>query len=85
MEIMKKFMILMLSLAVLFSFAACSNEGRNPGTTNPDDIAYVEGAVRNAKDYLVGETPDAADFIFTGYDVAGNVLVKDMASNLFHC
>ena len=80
---MKRFMIAVLAVAVLFGFAACDNSNANPGTTDPSNIAYVEGSVRNAKDYLVNDVPAAADFVFTGYDVEGNVVAADMASVLF--
>ena len=81
---MKRFMIAALAVAVLFSFAACDNSSSTPSTPDMSNIAYVEGALRNASSYYFdGDTPDAADFIFTGYDVEGNVVVADMASSLF--
>ena len=81
---MKKFIIAMLCVAVLFGFAACDNSSSTPSTPDMSNIAYVEGALRNASSYYFeGDTPSAADFIFTGYDVEGNVVVADMASSLF--
>ena len=53
---MKKFMILLLSLAVLFSFAACDNSSDTP-TTEPGD----EGSVSYAVTKQIGK--DVADFI----------------------
>ena len=41
-EIMKKFMILMLSLAVLFSFTACDNSGDTPATDEPSSGVTTE-------------------------------------------
>ena len=80
---MKKFLVILLSLAVLFGFAACDNSTSNSGSGNIADVAYVEGAVRNAVTYFDGEKADASDFIFTGYNIEGNVAVADMASTLF--
>ncbi len=80
---MKKILIAVLAAVTLFSFASCDNSNSNTGTGSQLDIAYIEGAVKNAKDYLVGDTPDPADFTFTGYDASGNVVMEDMSSTLF--
>ena len=80
---MKKIMILMLSLAVLFSFAACDNSTSNSGSVDQLNIAYIVGTEKVAKDYLVGEIAKAEDFTFTGYDVAGNVVAQNMEPSLF--
>ena len=56
-EIMKKFMILMLSLAVLFSFAACDNSTVNPYFGK--QVASV--TLESTPDYLGGETINPAD------------------------
>ena len=61
---MKKFMILMLSLAVLFSFAACDNSTSASGTTSGDIIgARVSGG--GDKVYIPGETLNIDDYEFT--------------------
>ena len=80
---MKKILIAVLAAVTLFSFASCDNSNSNTGTGSQLDIAYIEGAVKNAKDYLVGDTPDSADFTFTGYDAAGNVVTENISSTLF--
>ena len=80
---MKKILIAVLAVATLISFAACDNSNSNTGTGSQLDIAYIEGSVKNAKDYLVGDTPDPADFTFTGYDAADNVVMENMSSALF--
>lgn len=79
---MRKLMIAMLALAVVFGFAACDNSTANSGASQLD-VAYIEAVEKTATDYLVGETPDPADFTFTGYDAAGNVVIENMASTLF--
>ena len=79
---MKKFMILMLSLAVLFSFAACDNSNTT-APVDPSSIVSIKGVAKDAaKEYLVGDTPDPEDFTFTGYDLSGNV-VQTISSTLF--
>ena len=81
---MKKFIIAMLCVAILFGFAACDNSSSTPSTPDMSNIAYVEGSLRNASSfYFEKDTPSAADFIFTGYDVEGNVVAADMAAALF--
>ena len=80
---MRKLMIAMLALAVVFGFAACDNSTANSGAASQLDVAYIEAVEKTATDYLVGETADPADFTFTGYDAAGNVVIEDMASTLF--
>ena len=80
---MRKLMIAMLALAVVFGFAACDNSTSTSGTGSQLDIAYIVGTEKTAQDYLVGETPDPADFTFTGYDAADNVVIENMTSTLF--
>ena len=80
---MKKVMIAMLALAVVFGFAACDNSTSNSGTPSQLDVSYIEATAKSEIDYLVGETPDPADFTFTGFDMTGNVVVENMASSLF--
>ena len=46
-------------------------------------VSYIEATAKSEIDYLVGETPDPADFTFTGFDMTGNVVVENMASSLF--
>ena len=79
---MRKLMIAMLALAVVFGFAACDNSTGNSGASQLD-VAYIVGTEKTATDYLVGETPKAEDFTFTGYDVAGNVVIDNMSAELF--
>ena len=45
---MKKIMILMLSLAVLFSFAACDNSSTTPDTPDEDQTGVTSGAALSA-------------------------------------
>ena len=80
---MRKLMIAMLALAVVFGFAACDNSTSTSGTGSQLDIAYIVGTEKTAQDYLVGETPDPADFTFTGYDAADNVVIENMSAELF--
>ena len=55
---MKKFMILMLSLAVLFSFAACDNSSSTPDTGDdnetPVNIDYAKYAAQETADLFYG-------------------------------
>ena len=71
------------ALAVVFGFAACDNSTSTSGTGSQLDIAYIVGTEKTAQDYLVGETPDPADFTFTGYDAADNVVIENMSAELF--
>ena len=70
MEIMKKFMILMLSLAVLFSFAACDNS--SPAVDDDDDQTVVETndyakrAVEEVNAVLNGAFTDSTGFFYAG-------------------
>ena len=76
MEIMKKFMILMLSLAVLFSFAACDNS--SPAVDDDDDQTVVE-----TNDYAkraVAEVNAVLSHAFTdstGFFYAGKAVMTD--------
>ena len=82
---MKRFMIVVLAVAVLFGFAACDNStpsGDGTSTTDPSVVASVKAVFNGEVDYLVGETPDADDFTFTGYDIEGNI-VSQLDSALF--
>ena len=80
---MRKLMIAMLALAVVFGFAACDNSTSTSGTGSQLDIAYIVGTEVNDKDYLVGDEADPADFKFTGYDAADNVVIESMSAELF--
>ena len=64
-EIMKKFMILMLSLAVLFSFAACDNSSNTPDTeepTTPSEVPYGQTvALATAEKAAIGSAFDVFD------------------------
>ena len=69
---MKKIMILMLSLAVLFSFAACDNSTGTGSTTNPDDLKIVEVVVKEGPtQYFAGEFVDVADYKVVGIQANG--------------
>ena len=80
---MRKLMIAMLALAVVFGFAACDNSTSTSGTGSQLDIAYIVGTEVNDKDYLAGDAADPADFKFTGYDAADNVVIENMSAELF--
>ena len=58
---MKKFMILLLSLAVLFSFAACDNSSDTPETP-ADQNPVVELIVTGTPELLVNEKPVESDY-----------------------
>ena len=66
---MKKFMILMLSLAVLFSFAACDNSNNGPEST-VGAVARIYST--NIPQYLTGEKISLSDFNLVGEDMNGN-------------
>ena len=80
---MRKLMIAMLALAVVFGFAACDNSTANSGAASQLDVAYIEATAKGDVVYLEGEKADPADYTFTGYDAAGNVVIENMASSLF--
>ena len=65
---MKKVMIALLALAVLFSFAACDNS--NGGSGSVGAVARIYST--NIPQYLTGEKIDLADFDLVGEDVNGN-------------
>ena len=69
---MKKFMILLLSLAVLFSFAACDNE--NGSAPSSELRSTGTATLKDGVDYLVGETINPEDFTFTAYTVDGTAV-----------
>lgn len=83
---MKRFMIAVLAVAVLFGFAACDNSTPSNTdeitTTDPSLVVSAKAVFNGDVDYLVGEAPKAADFTFTGYDVAGNAIAT-LDSSLF--
>ena len=66
---MKKVMIALLALAVLFSFAACDN---NSGTPDSTVGAVARIYSTNIPQYLTGEKIDLADFNLVGEDANGN-------------
>ena len=75
---MKKFLIALLSLAVLFSFAACDN---NQTTSGEGAIATI--TARQNEVYVEGEIADPADFTFTGYTVNNTPVSIDSADVTF--
>ena len=65
---MKKVMIALLAIAVVFGFAACNNESGAPaGNTE----LRVDGIAETTKEYLPGEKIVPADFTFTAWTVDG--------------
>lgn len=74
---MKKFIIAMLCVAVLFGFAACDN---STGTGSSSNVELRETGIVTAKagvEYLIGEEVDPADFVFTAYGVDGSEVAVD--------
>ena len=74
---MKKVFIGVLAALMLFAFTACDN-----GTSSD----YVEKTIvmieaSTTSEYLVGETPNPADFTFTGYTATGSAVT--LPSNQF--
>ncbi len=67
---MKKIMILVLSLAVLFGFAACDNSTPDEPSVGQVTTIYAT----TIPQYLTGETVDLADFGLVGEDNQGNVV-----------
>ena len=65
---MKKVMIALLSLAVVFSFAACSNENDTAVSGGLADSVYSESTVVR----VAGEKISASDFEFKGLDTFKN-------------
>ena len=60
---MKKILIALLAVAVIFSFAACDNSSEAPATdptSNPIVRIYQGG---ETVEYLVGQVPELADFV----------------------
>ncbi len=75
---MKKIMILLLALAVLFSFAACDN---STGTTPSSELrAYGTATLNTGVDYLVGEKINPNDFTFTAFTVDGEAVSVDSSA-----
>ena len=70
---MKKVMIALLAMAVLFGFAACDN---STGNVTSDQLRVL-GTLTNETEYLPGEAVDAADFSFTAYTVDGTAKTID--------
>lgn len=58
---MKKVMIALLALAVLFSFAACDNSSGTPDSTSKE-IARIYQAATDDVTYLVGQVANLDDF-----------------------
>ena len=70
---MKKIMIALLAIAVLFGFAACDN-------STPSDAGQVTNVYsKNIPAYLTGEKIDLADFELVGEDQNGNIVDIDVA------
>ncbi len=65
---MKKFMIAVLAIAVLFSFAACDNESNTDVSGGLARTIYSDSVVVR----VAGEKITAADFEFKGLDTFGN-------------
>ena len=63
-----------LAALMLFAFVACDNSG------TPATVSYVEATTDVV--YIAGETPNPADWTFTGYSVDGASSVK-IPSNQF--
>ena len=63
-----------LAALMLFAFVACDNSG------TPTNISYVEATTDVV--YIAGETPNPADWTFTGYSVDGASSVR-IPSNQF--
>ena len=78
---MKKIMAVLLSIAVVFAFAACDNST----TANPYFGQQVQRVVlESAPDYLVGETIDPADVkILVEYD-NGSVVLTGEDVGMYH-
>ena len=71
---MKKVMIAVLAIAMLFGFVACSNEnGGAPVELRENGTAILKDGV----DYLVGEKFNPNDFTFTAYTVNGEAVTVD--------
>ena len=73
---MKKVMIALLALAVLFSFAACDNSSSDSAAGRVSNVYS-----KNIPAYLTGEKIDLNDFEFVGEDLNGNeveILVSDI-------
>ena len=78
---MKKFMILLLSLAVLFGFAACS-DGSDSGSQSLQDLAVVSLAITAGPDtYFAGETFDINDYTVVATRANGDTFTVE-ASDL---
>ena len=63
---MKKFMILMLSLAVLFSFAACDNSSNTPADTDEPTTGILDSVLESAfRDVVAAmeNTTDKSDIV----------------------
>ena len=78
---MKKIMILMLSLAVLFSFAACDNENGGSSSFQEMVVTSIEITAGPEK-YFSGETLDAKDYTVVATRLNGEtftVEAKDLS------
>ena len=69
---MKKFLIALLAIAVIFGFAACSNE--NGSAPSTELRASGTATLKDGVDYLMGETINPEDFTFTAYTVDGTAV-----------
>ena len=79
---MKKFMILLLSLAVLFSFAACDNSNSDPSgsteTTDDKTIVAITATPKEGYDkYFAGDKLDADNYVFVGTQNNGKTIEID--------
>ena len=80
MEIMKKFMILMLSLAVLFSFAACDNSNTNT-PVDPEEPAGGETITYDGITKALAEVADIEDGSAKGIEAVIKGLLGVTTSN----
>ena len=77
---MKRFMIAVLAVAVLFGFAACDNSGSGTPSTNPDDLAIIKVVVKEGpSQYFAGEKVDEADYEVVGIQANGEETPLDAA------
>lgn len=77
---MKRFMIAVLAVAVLFGFAACDNSGSGTPSTNPDDLAIIKVVVKDGpSQYFAGEKVDEADYEVVGIQANGEETPLDAA------
>ena len=75
---MKKFIIAMLCVAVLFGFAACDNSGSGTPSTDPSDLTIISVEVKDGPtQYFAGEKVDPADYTVVGIQANGEEVALD--------